>query len=35
MSYLYIAIIILFLVALIVIAKVADKEDMESRDEEE
>jgi hypothetical protein len=33
MSYLYIGIIILFLAALIVIAKVADKEDMEGREE--
>jgi len=30
MSYLYIGIIILFLVALIVVAKVADQEDMEA-----
>ena len=29
MSYLYIAIIVFFLAALIVIAKVADKEDMD------
>jgi len=34
MSYLSIALIVLFLAALIVIAKVADKEDMQSRDEE-
>jgi len=32
MSYLYIGIIILFLVALIVVAKVADQEDMEAEE---
>jgi hypothetical protein len=34
MSYLYIAIIVLFLVALIVVAKVADGEEMDARDDE-
>jgi hypothetical protein len=34
MSYLYIAIIMLFLIALIVVAKVADGEEMDTRDDE-